>query len=63
MTRLNELLAPFKTTILGTLGDNGYPFSSYAPFYYDGEKIYIFISDIASHTKNIQADPKASAFL
>jgi len=62
MRYLKELLAPFKSTVLGTLGDNGYPFSSYAPFYYDGEVIYIFISDIATHAKNIQTIPKASAF-
>ncbi len=62
MTYLNELLEPFQTVTLGTLGSNGYPFSSYAPFYYDGEVVYIFISDIATHAKNMQATPKASAF-
>ena len=62
MKYLSELLQPFQSAVLGTLGSNGYPFSSYAPFYYDGEKVYIFISDIATHAKNIQATPKASAF-
>ena len=62
MKYLTELLAPFQSTVLGTLGTNGYPFSSYAPFYYDGEVIYVFISDIATHAKNMQAIPKASAF-
>ena len=62
MKMLNELLTPFKSTVLGTLGSNGYPFSSYAPFYYDGEVVYIFISNIATHAKNIQASEKASAF-
>jgi len=59
---LEELLEPFKSTVLGTLGSNDYPFSSYAPFYYDGEVVYIFISDIATHAKNMQTTPKASAF-
>jgi len=59
---LNEILTPFQSTVLGTQGANGYPFSSYAPFYYDGEVIYIFISDIVTHAKNIQETPKASAF-
>jgi len=59
---LNEILTPFQSTVLGTQGANGYPFSSYAPFYYDGEVIYIFISDIATHAKNMQSTPKASAF-
>jgi len=62
MPYLKELLEPFESTILGTLGSNGYPFSSYAPFYYDGEVVYIFISDIATHAENMQATPKASAF-
>jgi len=61
MRSLQELLESFQSVILGTIGHNGYPFSSYAPFYYDGEKIYIFISDIATHSKNIQSFPKASA--
>jgi len=59
---LNEIFTPFQSTVLGTQGANGYPFSSYAPFYYDGEVVYIFISDIATHAKNMQATPKASAF-
>jgi len=62
MKYLNELLRPFKSTVLGTIGNNGYPFSSYAPFYYDGEVVYVFISDIATHTKNMQRTPRASAF-
>ena len=62
MKALNELLEPFKSTVLGTQGSNDYPFSSYAPFYYDGEVIYVFISDIATHATNMQTTPKASAF-
>jgi len=61
MKELTELLLDFQSVILGTQGSNGYPFSSYAPFFYDGEIIYIFISDIATHSKNIHATPKASA--
>ncbi len=62
MQHLHPLLEPFQTTVLGTIAKNDYPFSSYAPFYYDGEVVYIFISNIATHTKNIQSNPKASAF-
>jgi len=61
MKALAELLSDFQSVILGTQASNGYPFSSYAPFFYDGEIIYIFISDIATHAKNIHATPKASA--
>jgi len=62
MKYLTELLTPFQSTVLGTLGANGYPFSSYAPFYYDGEVVYVFLSDIATHAQNMQSIPKASAF-
>lgn len=62
MKKLSELLAGYQSVVLGTQGSNGYPFSSYAPFYYDGEEVYIFISNIATHAKNIQAIPQASAF-
>jgi len=61
MKTLTELLAGYQSVVLGTQGSNGYPFSSYAPFYYDGEHIYIFISNIATHAKNIQTTPRASA--
>ncbi len=61
MKYLAPLLAEYQSVVLGTLGSNAYPFSSYAPFYYDGEQVYIFISDIATHAKNIQATPQASA--
>ena len=61
MQKLSELLAKYQSVVLGTQGSNGYPFSSYAPFYYDGEQVYIFISNIATHAKNIQTTPQASA--
>jgi len=61
MQKLSELLSGYQSVILGTQSANGYPFSSYAPFYYDGEVIYIFISDIATHAKNIQSTYRASA--
>lgn len=61
MQYLSELLENYQSVVLGTTGENGYPFSSYAPCYYDGEQIYIFISNIATHAKNIQAIPHASA--
>ncbi|MCO4844564.1 MAG: pyridoxamine 5'-phosphate oxidase family protein [Sulfurovum sp.] len=61
MQKLSELLTGYQSVVLGTQGSNGYPFSSYAPFYYDGEQVYIFISNIATHAKNIQTTPQASA--
>jgi len=60
MQYLSELLENYQSVVLGTTGENNYPFSSYAPFYYDGERIYIFISNIATHAKNIQRTLQAS---
>lgn len=62
MQSLKELLEPFQSAVLGTIAHNDYPFNSYAPYYYDGEVIYVFISNIATHAKNMQTIPKASAF-
>ena len=61
MKELAPLLTAYQSVILGTQSSNGYPFSSYAPFYYDGEQVYIFISNITTHAKNIQTTPQASA--
>ncbi len=62
MKNLMELLVDYQSVVLGTQSENGYPFSSYAPFYYDGEFVYVFISNIATHAKNMQERPKTSAF-
>ncbi len=61
MQKLSKLLCNYQSVVLGTIGDNGYPFSSYAPYFYDGDTIYIFISDIATHAKNIQTNPQVSS--
>lgn len=61
MQYLSELLENHQSVVLGTTGENNYPFSSYAPFYYDGERIFIFISNIATHSKNIQRTLQAAA--
>ena len=58
---LSGLIEQYQSVVLGTQGANDYPFGSYAPCYYDGERVYIFISNIATHAKNIQSIPKASA--
>jgi heme iron utilization protein len=59
---VNNFLSSFKTTIIGTIDAKGRPFSSYAPYIYHENAFYIYISDIATHTKNIQTTPYASLF-
>ncbi|AFL67909.1 HugZ family protein [Sulfurospirillum barnesii] len=59
---MKEFIATIQTTIIGTLDAKGLPFSSYAPYIYDANRFYVYISDIATHAKNIQRNPKASLF-
>lgn len=59
---MKEFIATIQTAVIGTLDKNNHPFSSYAPYIYDSNRFYVYISDIATHAKNIQANPKASLF-
>lgn len=59
---MQDFIANIQTAIIGTLDKNNQPFSSYAPYIYDENRFYVYISDIATHAKNIQANPKASLF-
>jgi len=59
---MKEFIATIQTTIIGTLDSKGNPFSSYAPYIYNNNRFYVYISDIATHAKNIQINPKASLF-
>jgi len=59
---MKEFISTIKTAVIGTLDSKGHPFSSYAPYIYDNNRFYIYISNIATHAKNIQADPRCSLF-
>jgi len=59
---MNKFISNIKTAIIATIDSNNRPFSSYAPYIYDNNNFYIYISDIATHAKNIQANPNASLF-
>lgn len=59
---MKDFIAHIQTAIIGTLDKDHFPFSSYAPYIYDTNRFYVYISDIATHAKNIQANPKASLF-
>jgi hypothetical protein len=59
---MNDFISNFKTVVIGSIDANGAPFSSYAPYIYDGDCFYIYISDIATHSKNIQTTTLASLF-
>lgn len=50
----NDLLENAQTTILATVDKNGNPNSSYAPVFIDQNlNLYIYISELSQHTKNL----------
>jgi len=59
---MKEFISKIKTAVIGSLDKQGHPFSSYAPYIYDNNHFYIYISDIATHAKNIQTNPHCSLF-
>ena len=44
----------YEVSVLGTLGQEGYPFLSKILPMYNNNKIYILISDLSEHTQNIK---------
>ncbi|MEM1404199.1 MAG: pyridoxamine 5'-phosphate oxidase family protein [Pseudomonadota bacterium] len=48
---------------LATLGEDGVPFASYAPFAFDENNLYVLLSDIAVHGKNLLRNPGASTLI
>jgi putative heme iron utilization protein len=57
----DEFTIPFKSIILGTAELNGEPNASYAPFIMDeNQNIYIYISYITQHAKNIANNENVS---
>jgi hypothetical protein len=63
---LRDLLASERVGVLATLSArrDGWPFASVAPYALtaDGEPI-LLLSDLAEHTRNLRADPRASLFV
>lgn len=58
---LQELLASQQTLLLSTASVRDVPDLSYAPFVRDQAGcFYIFVSELAAHTANLLANPKAS---
>ncbi|MBW4613567.1 MAG: pyridoxamine 5'-phosphate oxidase family protein [Desmonostoc vinosum HA7617-LM4] len=48
----------FESVIISTISAQGIPNASYAPFVMDDAKnIYIYVSGLSTHTKNIHANP------
>ncbi|BAT55954.1 hypothetical protein NOS3756_49510 [Nostoc sp. NIES-3756] len=48
----------FASAVISTVSKEGIPNGSYAPFVIDdAKKIYIYVSGLSTHTKNIEANP------
>lgn len=52
-----------QSVLLATLDSAQNPTASYAPFYFADGQFYIFISQLAEHTQNLQQHPQASLLL
>lgn len=57
-------LEEFESIIIGTVNQQGIPNASYAPFVSDELKnLYIYVSGLSTHTKNLDANPHVSVLL
>lgn len=66
-TRLSDEVLDFihsrKSLHLATLGSDGSPFASYAPFAVGEDCFFVLLSEIATHGTNLQRDPRASVLV
>ena len=57
----DQLIASHKTLLLATHSvDDGANHISYAPYVRDEDNFYIFVSELAKHTKNLMSHPQVS---
>lgn len=62
--QLQQLISHCQTLQLASLTPTGHPAISYAPFIQDSQgNFYIFISQLATHTQDLLAQPKAAIML
>lgn len=50
----------FQTLHLATVGADGQPEASYAPFVSDGERYFVYLSSLAKHSRNLRETARAS---
>jgi hypothetical protein len=61
---LEDHLARVKSLMLATLGNDGWPHASYAPFVRNVDGAFcIFVSDLSEHTENLRRAPNVSILL
>ena len=57
---VKNLIAGFDTVLMATSGADGEPEISYSPYAIVEAQLYVFLSDLAMHTGNLKANPRAS---
>lgn len=62
-TNIASLISTRNSLLLASLNELNLPEISSSPFLKIGAKFYIFISELASHTRNIKQSPKLSIML
>ena len=60
---MKNLLNTQKTTFMSTLDENNFPQASYAPFVIKEDKMYIYISRITEHYRNLMSNDKISVMI
>lgn len=60
---LDRLLVAKNTLVLGTLDEQGLPDAGLTPFLYQDRRFYVFISNLASHTRNLRERPHVSVLI
>lgn len=63
ISRFNGLKAETMSLMLGTVGKQGLPRTSYAPFVLESGNFYIYLSGLSEHTAELIANPVASILL
>lgn len=62
-TEFHAFINEFKTLLLATTSPEGVPEASYAPYVAHQSEYYIFISELAAHTRNLARTGKASVLV
>lgn len=60
---MKELLNTQKTAFIASIDENNTPQASYAPYVIIEDKIYIYISKVAEHYKNLENNKHASLMI
>lgn len=60
---VTRLLVDSSTLVLATADSSGSPEASLAPFWRDSPRLYIYVSDLATHTRNLLDTGRARVLL